>query len=183
MREGFAVVDERGTVTRIDQRTTGDHRAEIEQRLASIDRASLLTVAEARDVMKEANKAAWRTERQAEREQARPPTAIEARIADALPSTTTGTDFAAALDKKGLTIARATATDIQALEALRAADISAGTTADLASGRRFAENLLTGDLAAVTRQGDVYPAQPAKAGFRGDRAAACRCAEPFAERR
>jgi hypothetical protein len=41
-------------------------------RLASVDRTKLMTVAEARDVMKEANKAAWRAERQAEREQARP---------------------------------------------------------------------------------------------------------------
>jgi hypothetical protein len=82
LREGFAVVDQRGTVTRIDERTTGDTRAEIEARLASIDRTKLLTVAEARDVMKEANKAAWRAERQAEREQARPASWIEKRIAE-----------------------------------------------------------------------------------------------------
>ena len=58
LKEGFAVVDERGTVTRIDQRVTGDLWQEIEQRLASIDRSQLLTVAEARDVMKEANREA-----------------------------------------------------------------------------------------------------------------------------
>jgi hypothetical protein len=81
LKEGFAVVDARGTVTRIDERTTGDKRAEIDARLASIDRSQLLTVAAARDVMKEANKAAWRAERQAEREM-RPANWIESRIAE-----------------------------------------------------------------------------------------------------
>ena len=48
LREGFAVVDQRGRMTRIDQRATGDLWAEIEKRLSGIDRASLKSVAQAR---------------------------------------------------------------------------------------------------------------------------------------
>ena len=160
MKEGFAVVDERGTVTRIDQRVTGDLWKEIEQRLASIDRTNLLTVAEARDVMKEAHRAAGADAR----EQARPASAIEITVADALASTMTGTDFAAALDEKGLTVARVTAADVLALDALREADRAAGTFDEQASGRRFAE-IKTGELATVTRNGDVFRLSPQKLDF------------------
>ena len=160
LKEGFAVVDERGAVTRIDQRTTGDLWHEIEQRLASIDRSQLLTVAEARDVMKEANRAAWADAR----EQARPASAIETAIAVALTSTMTGTDFAAALDENGLTVARVTAADVLALDALRDADRAAGTYDEQASGRRFAD-IHAGELAAVTRQGDVFRLSPQKLDF------------------
>ena len=59
LREGFAVVDQRGNVTRIDQRTTGDLRAEIDKRLGGIDRDALMNVNDARQVMADANKAAW----------------------------------------------------------------------------------------------------------------------------
>lgn len=38
LKEGFAVVDGRGNVTRIDQRTTGDLREEIDKRLGGLDR-------------------------------------------------------------------------------------------------------------------------------------------------
>ena len=55
LREGFAVVDQRGNVTRIDQRTTGDLRAEIDKRLGGIDRAALMNVNDARQVMADAN--------------------------------------------------------------------------------------------------------------------------------
>jgi hypothetical protein len=88
----------------------------------------------------------------------------EAAIAEALASTMTGTDFAAAIDKKGLTITRATAPDVQALDALRAADLFAGTMGETASGNRFAD-IIPGDLAAVTRQGDVFRLSPQKLDF------------------
>ena len=51
--------------------------------------------------------------------EARRSAAIEQVIADALTSTMTGHEFAAALDKAGITIARADAADIAALDALR----------------------------------------------------------------
>ena len=61
---------QRGNVTRIDQRTTGDLRDEIEKRLGSIDPSELLSVADARDVMREANRAAWAEQQAAARERA-----------------------------------------------------------------------------------------------------------------
>lgn len=81
LKEGFAVVDERGTVTRIDPRVTGDLSREIERRLASIDRTKLSTVAEARDVMKKANRAAGADAR----EQTRLMSYVEARGAGGRP--------------------------------------------------------------------------------------------------
>lgn len=114
--------------------------------------------------MRAASLAAWKDDRRAEREQARPASAIEAAIADALKSTMTGTDFAAELDDRGLTIARATAADISALDALREHDRAAGTFDEAASGRRFAD-LMAGDFAAVTRQGDVFRLSPQKLDF------------------
>jgi hypothetical protein len=139
-------------------------RGEIEGRLAGIDRAALMNVADTQEVMRAASLAAWKDERRAEREQARPASAIETTVADALTSTMTGTDFAAALDEKGLTIARVTAADVLALDALREADRAAGTYDEQASGRRFAE-IKTGELAAVTRQGDVFRVSPQKLDF------------------
>ena len=84
LREGEIVaVDSHGDVHRFDQRTTGDLRPEIEARLdgfAGIDRAGLLNVTDAKEAMQEASLAAWRAERRAEREQARPPSFMESRI-------------------------------------------------------------------------------------------------------
>jgi hypothetical protein len=102
----IVAVTEHGDVHRLNQRTTGDPAPDIEARFPGIDRAALLNVADTKEVMQEAARATWRDERQAEREAARPATGIESMIADALKSTATGRDFAAAIDKEGLTIAR-----------------------------------------------------------------------------
>jgi hypothetical protein len=82
LREGFAVVDQRGTVTRIDQRTTGDLRAEIDKRLGGIDRAALMNVNDARQVMAERNKTAWLAQQRDERDRQRPASFIEKKIID-----------------------------------------------------------------------------------------------------
>ncbi|MGE0280196.1 MAG: MobQ family relaxase [Rhizobiaceae bacterium] len=163
-REGEIVaVDGFGHVHRLNERTTGEKEAGSGGRFV-IDSAALMDVAATQEAMRAASLEAWKADRRAEREEARPATGIEAAIADALTSTMTGTDFAAELDEQGLTIARVTATDERALAALRLADIEAGTTGELASGRRFAE-VLPGDLAAVTRQGDVFRLSPQKLDF------------------
>ena len=73
----------------------------------------------------------------------------------------TGTDFAAAIDKKGLTVARVTGNDLNMIEAVRTADAEAGTIGALASGHRFAD-LMEGDFAVVTRAGDVFRLSPQK---------------------
>jgi len=160
LKEGFAVVDQRGTVTRIDQRTTGDQWEEIQKRLGGIDPASLSSVADARAAMKEANRAAWAEQQQCER----PATAIEATIADALKATMTGPEFAQALDEAGLTVTRATDADRQALDALRRDQQLAAATGLEAAGRHFPA-LETGDLAAVTKSGDVFRLNPGQLDF------------------
>jgi hypothetical protein len=119
LREGEIVaVNEHGNVRRLDPPTTGDPRADIEGRLAGIDRASLLNIADTTEVMRDASRAAWVDERRTAEEKARPATGIETEIATALKSTMTGVEFAAAIDKAGLTITRATEADVSALHAL-----------------------------------------------------------------
>src|SRR5271166_144653 len=169
LKEGEIVaVTQHGDVHRLDRRTTGDTAPEIEARLSGplgIDRAGLLSVTDAKEVMQEAARAAWRDERQAEREQARPATGIETAIAEALINTMTGTEFAAALDKAGLVIARANEADVKALDALRQdaalAAAVAQTEAEPITARHFA-TLQAGDFAAVTRSGDVFRLNPHK---------------------
>jgi hypothetical protein len=165
LKEGFAVVDQRGNVTRIDQRVTGDQREEIDKRLGRIDPASLLSVAAAREAMREANRASW-----AERkERARPRMAIETTIANTLKTTMDGHQFAAALDEAGLTIARTTVADVKAIEALRqdagSAAVVARTEAETNTTRNTFTKLDVGDLAAVNRQGDVFRLNPGRLDF------------------
>jgi hypothetical protein len=159
----IVAVTEHGDVHRLNQRTTGDPAPDIEARFPGIDRAALLNVADTKEVMQEAARATWRDERQAEREAARPATGIESMIADALKSTATGRDFAAAIDKEGLTIARVSEADVKALDALRQdaalAAVVAHTEAETDNVRHFA-TVQYGDLAAVTRAGDVFRVSP-----------------------
>jgi len=165
LKEGFAVVDARGNVTRIDQRTTGDLWEEIQKRLAGIDQRELLSVADAKDAMREANRIEWREQRRAERDAARPATAIEQTIFDAAQDAAGDNQkFAEALAKEGLTLARATAADVTALDALRQEQELTGIVADAAGitrdkARHFAR-LEEGDLAAVNRRGDVVRLDP-----------------------
>jgi hypothetical protein len=161
LKEGFAVVDARGTVTRIDQRATGDLWEEIQKRLGGIDKGELLSAAAARDVMKEANRAAWAEQQHIKRESERPMTGIEIKIAEALRSTMTGHEFAEALDQAGLTITRATDADVKALDALRRDDELAASSGAETTGRRFAA-LEIGEFAAVTKSGDVFRLNPHK---------------------
>jgi hypothetical protein len=82
LREGFAVVDPRGNVTRIDQRTTGDQWEEIQKRLGGIDKAELLTAAGAKERQAEIRRAAWIEQRRDDYDKAGPATAIEQAILD-----------------------------------------------------------------------------------------------------
>lgn len=82
IREGFGVVDQRGNVTRIDQRVTGDLSEEIQKRLGGIDKDALLTVDQARDLMRHRNRDEFREKKQAERDQARPASFIGRKITD-----------------------------------------------------------------------------------------------------
>ena len=167
-RDGEIVaVDGRGDVHRLDQRTTGDLRPEIDARLdgfAGIDRAGLLNVTDAKEATQEASRAAYRDEAHYWREMDARPTGIERKIEDSLATTLTGTEFAAALDKAGITIAQATATDVQALDALREQEGFDRTSGIAHKPRHFA-TLQVGDFAAVTRAGDVFRLNPTALDF------------------
>jgi hypothetical protein len=198
LHEGFAVVDQRGYVTRIDERVTGENWPDIQQHLATIDRSELMSAAAAREKMKDANKAAFQEQKEAEREKARPASALEGRIiecaeqarlfgahvqkdlegnillgADALADRLRPEDertgeaaivhglpaFAARLDEAGIAIVRVTEADIPALDALRQdealARLAAETNNEARKQHHFAA-LEAGELAAVTRGGDVH---------------------------
>lgn len=171
LKEGEIVaVNAHGDVHRLDRRTTGDLSSEIEARLAGVDRSGLLSVTDARDVMREAAHAAWRDEAREWRDANTRPTGIETRIADALANTMTGIEFAAALDVAGLTITRTTAADVLALDALRheaglAAIVAHTTDTNIDRDARHFGHVTEGDYAAVTRGGDVFRLNPTALDF------------------
>lgn len=156
------VVNRFGNAVRLDQRTTGDLRAEIDKRLSMIDAASLPNVTDAKAAVIEAEqqrKAERQQERRAEWERSRPKTKMEAAIAQALSSTMTGTEFAARLDGQGLAVARVKESDVAELEELRrdeAREISCG---ERKTAHHFAR-LSAGDLAVVTPNGHVFRLNP-----------------------
>jgi MobA/VirD2-like, nuclease domain len=162
LRAGEIVaVNEYGDVYRLDARTTGEPQPDIEARFPGFDRDALLSVTDAKEVMQEAARAS----RAEAARNAAAPTGIETTITNALAGTMTGIEFAEALDKAGLTITRATETDVRALDALREQQADKVTawennerivTPDL---HHFAA-LAVGDYAAVTRSGDVFRLNP-----------------------
>jgi hypothetical protein len=166
LREGEIVaVNERGHVYHFDRRTTGAERGEIEKRLAGIDAGALLSVTDTKDAMREAGRAAAASARRAAREQTRPVTGIEQTILDADKAAAGDhRKFAEALDQAGLAITRATAADIAALDALRRDQELAAMITDAAGVQREPERhfgrLEEGELAAVTRRGDLFRLNP-----------------------
>jgi hypothetical protein len=105
-----------------------------------------------------------------------PLTGIETVIAEALTSTMTGTEFAEALDKAGITITQVTASDERALDALRAeAELARGAAhtneanilapMEFVSEARHFASVKEGDYAAVTRKGDVFRLNPTALDF------------------
>ena len=163
LKEGFAVVDRRGTVTKIDQRTTGDLWEEIQKKLGGIDKRELLSVDQAREAMAEARKAEWAEKKRIEWEKARPATKLEQAIIAA--DKKAGRDdalFATELGQEGIALARVTANDIKALDALRheqdVALMTATAEPDSPAQRIgiFAP-VIEGDLCVVTKLGDVIP--------------------------
>jgi hypothetical protein len=164
LKEGFAIVDARGNVTRIDQRTTGEQWEVIQKRLGGIEREKLLSAAAAKAMMREANRIEWNKHKQAERDAARPPTTLETAINAIHREALDNQRFAEALDKADITITRATAADITVLNTLRRDQELAQIIAQAAgiaahAGPRLAQ-VREGELAAVTRRGDVYRLTP-----------------------
>jgi hypothetical protein len=159
LKEGFAVVDQRGNVTRIDQRATGDLWEEIQKRLGGINRDELLSVDQAREVQAEARKVEFRERKQAERDAARAPTAVERDILDAATAAKGDREkFSAECEKQGIGLARVTLSDIQGLDALRQdaelARVAASMTGEAVRSQRL-DDVREGDLAAVLKSGAV----------------------------
>jgi hypothetical protein len=83
LREGEIVfINGAGNVYRLDERTTGSERSAIDNRLAGIDAGDLLSVANTKEAMREASRAAWLDQQRIEREKARPASWIETKILD-----------------------------------------------------------------------------------------------------
>jgi len=182
LRDGEIVaVNERGHVYHFDPRTTGADRGEIEKRLAGIDAAGLLSVADTRDAMREARRAGEAEARRTAREKTRPASAIEQRIMacerralaggivserDGESVQLTGAEaLAAALDQAGIAIVRATAGDVKALDALQQNEELARLAADVNREARRSQRLApleSGDIAAVDRFGNVHRLNPHK---------------------
>ena len=106
--------------------------------------------------MKEANKIEFAERKRAEREQARPATKIEAAIIAA--DKAAGRDdakFADELGKAGIGMARVTAADVQALDALRKEQDLAAAAGEEPRRLAILAEVRDGDLCVVTRLGDV----------------------------
>jgi hypothetical protein len=222
-RDCYVVVDQEGGQHALNKKLTGQTLAQLRERLADLDRGQLPGVEQAQETQRERYSQVERTaqpEQQPEpeqalpelpapekqgvaREDARPPSRIENRIAEcadlaARAGATVFEDaagrradrvevladrlwaaderqisavtvygreaFEAKLEDVGIAIARVTETDVQALAVLREQE-----EFDRASGlahkpRHFAADLVAGDLAAVTRAGDVHRINPDQLG-------------------
>ena len=162
LNEGEIVaVNSFGNVYRLNERTTGSEQADIDKRLAAIPEAELLSVADTKQAMREASKAAWVEQQHIEREKERPATRLEQAIIAA--DREAGRDdakFGVELEKAGIAIARVTAADVKALDALRAEQdvaqmtATADAAADMQRTRIFAD-VKENDLCVVTKWGDV----------------------------
>jgi hypothetical protein len=193
LREGEIVaINGAGHVYRLDERITGQTRNEIEGRLTGINRSELLDIADTKEAMQEASRAAWIDQQRAAQERERLPSQIESRIAecgrqarldvtfadsaDRLAGQLKPEDeqrirtariyeaFAARLDEAGIAIARVTEADITAIAALREQEGFDRASGQAHRPRHFAADLVAGDMAAVTRSGDVYRISPEKIG-------------------
>jgi Relaxase/Mobilisation nuclease domain len=205
LREGeLVVVDQRGSIYKLDERSTGLRAADIQSRLAGLE--DLLTVTDAQAALRQAARESWVTEQAAAREQAREPNRIENRIAECArltelsgahiqvdaddnrvsgaaaladrlrpedqrrttPVIIHGSDaFSVRLEEAGIALVRVTDADVKALAQLRQDETmarqAAETNREAYRGNRF-DACIAGDLAAVTRWGDVYRINPDKIG-------------------
>jgi hypothetical protein len=150
LKEGFGVVDMRGNVTRIDQRTTGDHLEEIRKRIDRIDKGELASIDEAREIMDGRRRAEWLEKKQAERAQERinqpvGKSAGDIRMAWTLSRNTD--QLAEALAVRGFGMARVIASEAYESERTSAFAKEIGNRAPV---------LKEGEIVAVNGFGNVY---------------------------
>ena len=145
----IVVVDKFGSVTRIDPRTTGDRQEAITERLADIDPGLLMSITDARSVMKEVSRQPFIDSQQAQR----PATKIEARINRLQREAVTPEAFAASLCREGIHIARVDRAGMRALDTDR-------WEAYRDERPSFAPYPKEGELVAINRFGSVYRLNP-----------------------
>jgi relaxase-like protein len=145
-----------GNVYKLDERSTGQFRDEIDRRLAGIHADDLLSVADTKEAMQEARRAAWAEQQRIEREKVRPLTDIETNIVDADKAAQGDRQrFDAELREAGLALGRATEADIRNFDSERKAEAIAAA-ADPQHAIRFIPQIENDELVAVDRHGGVH---------------------------
>jgi len=157
-RDGeIVVVNERGGVYRLDVKTTGADRATIETFTATIDRANLPSIADAKGVqLAHAEQA-----KQREPWHDRPATRMEEtlfRIHEA--ADRSGAPVAAGLHAEGITLARVDGAGKEAVERDYQQQFDAARDAGKDAARLRHASFKEGELVAVTRYGDVHRLNP-----------------------
>jgi hypothetical protein len=159
----LVVVNEFGDAYRIDQRTTGASRDEIDKRLATIDATALPTMTDARIAMRDASRAEWI----AGKERERPLTVMEERVAAAALAAQevaadmlrrfgramTGEEFAAGLAQAGVRLARVTAEDERRIDLDRAVAFAVGDA-------QFVPWVRPDEIVAIDRGGGLHRLSP-----------------------
>lgn len=156
LHEGFAVVDGRGYVTRIDQRVTGEQWEVIQKRLGGVNRDELLNVSQAREVMREVNRGEWREKKEHERAEKRMQmplgnTASEIRLAWNL-SQDPDLERDVRLLQEHLKVRRISLA-VAGTDDVRANERAAAFAEALGRHRRI---LREGEIVAINERGDVY---------------------------
>ncbi len=170
----LAVVNQWGQVYALTERTTGFDRANIAARCASAPRAALLHVNDAVAVMRDAQEERDRN-RAFENSVDLNQTQADIRLCFGL--TASGQSFAAALEDKGLILAKATARDVEIAKAV------AGLRAHEKDAPEWKANapFQKGELVVVNQWGQVYALTERTTGHsRDDIAARCAAVDPAA---
>ncbi len=163
----LVVLDPWGGAYRLNQRTTGDTRDEIDKDLVTVDCSALLSMTDARAALRDARREEFIAERQAER----PQTATETKVIDSyLTAHANGRSFTEALAEKGLSLARVTTGDIAQQSMASYADTLTNAPdqkaeRDLLEANGLArreQELRLGELVAVNRFGGVHRLNPHK---------------------
>ena len=157
-RDGeIVVVNERGRIYRLDAKTTGADRATVETFTASIDRANLPSIADAKAAMH----AHAEQEKQREPWHDRDATRMEERLFRIHESADRGgASVAAGLHAEGITLARVDAAGKEGVERDYQQQFDAARDVGKDGARLRHASFKEGELVAVTRYGDVHRLNP-----------------------
>lgn len=154
-RRDFVIVDREGRVHNLARCIEDATARDVRDRMADIDRGSLLSIADARAALREAAGVQW-VEAQLK---TRPLNPIEQRVARAMQTGFVGRDFRDALGAQGIMLAKVTEKDLQAFAATRKDnELKATMRPDQILDR--VPEAERGEIVAVTRRGNVYRLNP-----------------------